>query len=225
MSNLNRFIIGLATLASLVLTGCGGTLVIGGKPTYAQNRTPAVCSWNQSDSRYGGTKQQAYSQTCTETYDLGDLRCTRTWSQSNATQNAPGTQYDGRSSSYNSSQPYCVQKPQPPVVKPPVVETPPVKALTPTPKDATCGDFRNGGAPGRLIRDCYTREDQAAGRMSCLRGWEEVWVGGVFQVTGIDSATWNCSPKAAPAQSAAPRAEDSRNDSAIPQARRPNYGR
>ncbi len=110
-------------------TGCTtiihtGELKVGGGATFATNKTRPVCSFSQYNSQGGGNKYQSQSQTCNESYDLGDLRCTRTWTQSSSA--------DGKNSnsSYASSQPYCVAKPPAPVQPKAAPEVPPTKRPT-----------------------------------------------------------------------------------------------
>lgn len=211
----------LTALATLVLlSGCGGTLVIGGKPTYAQNKTPALCSWNQSDSRYGGTKQQSFSQTCTETYELGDMLCTRTWTEAQASQNAPGSWNDGRSKSYSSSQPYCVLKPvPPPAPKPP--------SLTPV-AGASCEWEKEKVTQELFARTC-SLASEASGTMSCVKTWKEVWTA-TGELLRSDYATTKpkCAPKEAvpaPAPKATPAPTTKEAPAVPPQQPRPNFGR
>ncbi len=108
----------MTSLIAALISGCTtvlypGTLTIGGGATYATKKIPPVCFWDKMDSRHGSISQRSFSRTCTETYNLGELTCTRTWRESWARQDAPGSKNDVRSSSYHSSQPRCVPRPAP----------------------------------------------------------------------------------------------------------------
>ena len=218
MSNLIRSIIlGFAALASLALTGCG-TLTIGGEPVYATKKQDLGGSDYNTSTRGPGYKSDTNQSTSRLGYYLGTgstrVYCLYDQGHSSSTVRNSSGKTVHQSSQHNRN---CSAAPEP-VIKPPVMETPVAKLLTPTPKDATCGDFSKGDSAGRLIRDCYTRAEPAAGRLSCITGWEEVWVAGKLQVTGIDSAVPNCTPKVAPAPTAAPAA-------APVQQPRPSFGR
>jgi hypothetical protein len=84
-----------------------GKLQIGFEPTWATNKSKPVCGWNESNYRSGGTKSHSSSQSCTESYELGDMLCTRSWQQNYQVVNAPGKQNDSQSSGYSTSQPSC----------------------------------------------------------------------------------------------------------------------
>lgn len=221
MSNLIRSVIVTFTaLTSLVLAGCAGFPTLpankGGGATYTTNRVDLGGSESSSRTTGPGYSSQTSQWDNTLRYHLGTGkdRVSCLYDQGHSS----STYKDSRGKTVHQSSTHrrdCRPDPEQVIFTSTVQQ--PAKTPTPTPKDATCGDFKIGDSQGRLVRSCNRREDRADGRMSCLQGWDEVWVNGVLTVTGIDTAAWNCSPKAASAPNAAPAA-------AVEQ-KRPGYGR
>jgi hypothetical protein len=110
---MNRIIITLVLSAFAVLAaGCSvtikpGTLNVGAQATFATNKSQPVCSNTESRNWYGKSSSSSVSWNCTQVYDLGDLRCVRSWTENRSEYNAPGKRNDSSSMSVSNSPPSC----------------------------------------------------------------------------------------------------------------------
>jgi hypothetical protein len=199
----------IAFMFALVLSGCG-TYRVGGGATYATNLIQHPCA---VDERYDSKGRTIYSaRTCTEEYNLGNLRCTRTYTRIDR---KDGYYDPGR---FNQEQPYCTELPQPQVFVGQRVEKnsvpPPPKRTTGVP-GAVCEKFAKG--PGEtLTRTCREPSIAGDGDLKCNKTWNEKWsTQGEMLELDYDTAKKVCVPVSG--------AQAEKEVST--EAPRPNYGR